>query len=451
MKIQVERTDACEASLIVEIDPPVLEAAMHKAARRMSEKGNLPGFRKGKAPYHVVLTAFGEDALLDEALDDLGSETYRQALEQEKLEPSAVGTMKQIVSRQPLVLKFIVPLKPEIVMGDYRTVRLSFEEPSIPEEDVDRAMEQLRQSQSILEPVQRAAQKGDVLLSDVKAEALLADGRTEAIVFEGEENPIQLDLDENLGGRYPGAGSALEGITEKETRSVEIQYPDAFPITRLQGMHVRLTIQCLSVKNRQTPEWTDELATTVGEQPTVADLRSDIRQRMEKRAREEREEEYADKVIDQMLAGATIKYPPALLEEELDDEVQAFARRLERRSMTLEVYLRTVPDGMTGLRKEMESDVRRKLARRLFLSRMVQQENLEPSDADIEQQLDVYRKAFRDGEQAASKNSASFDDALRNLSINDILARLIVQRVVQIGRGLAGEEPAPATPATTQP
>jgi trigger factor len=436
MKIQVERNDACEALLTVEIDPPVLESAMHKAARRLSEKHNLPGFRKGKAPYNVVLNAYGEDALLDEALDSMGSEVYRQSLEDQKLEPSAIGTMKRIVSRTPLVLEFVVPLKPEITLGDYQTVRLPFEEPAIPEEDVDRAMEQLRQSQSIVEPVDRVAQKGDVLLADIQTEALLEDGKTEPITFEGEENPVQLDLDENLGGRFPGAGDAMVGIAQKETRTVEIQYPESYPIARLRGMKARLTVRCLGVKNRQIPEWSDELAKTVGEQPTVDDLRRDIRQRLEKRLREEREEEYADKVIDQMLTGATVKYPQALLEEEIDEEVKSLERRLERRGMALEVYLRTIPEGMQGLRKEMEPDVRKKLARRLFLSEMVQLEKLEPSHEEVEEQLVVYRRAFREEGAATKANNASFEDALRNLSINDVLARLIVRRVVQIGRGL---------------
>jgi trigger factor len=341
----------------------------------------------------------------------------------------------------------VVPLKPEITMGEYQNVRLPFEEPAIPEEDVDRAMEQLRQSQSILEPVDRAAQKGDVLLADLRTEAMLEDGRTEPITFEGEENPVQLDLDENVGGRFPGAGDALVGIAQKETRTVEIQYPDSFPVARLRGVRARLTVRCLGVKNRQIPEWTDELAKTVGEQPTVDDLRRDIRQRLEKRLREEREEEYADKVIDQMLTGASVKYPPALLEEEIDEEVKSLERRLQRRGMALEVYLRTIPEGMQGLRKEMEPDVRKKLARRLFLSEMVQQEKLEPSHDEVEEQVAVYRRAFREEGTAPKGSNASFDDALRNLSINDVLARLIVRRVVQIGRGL----PAVAEASTAAP
>jgi trigger factor len=388
----------------------------------------------------VVLTAYGEEAILDEALDSLGSDVYRQALEEGKLEPSAVGTMKRIVSRKPLVLEFLVPLKPEVSLGEYRSVRLPFEEPVIPEEDVDRAMEQLRQSQSILEPVDRPAQKGDVLLADIQTEALLDGGRTEPITFEGEENPVQLDLDDNLGGRFPGGGEGLIGISAKETRSVEIHYPDSFPIARLRSLKARLTVRCQGVKNRQTPEWSDDLAKAIGDQPTVDDLRRDIRERLEKRAREEREEEYADKVIAQMVTGGKIHFPQALLDEEMDEEVRSLEHRLQRRGISLEVYLRTIPEGMQGLRKEIEPEVRQKITRRLFLSEFVEQEKLEPSHDEVEQQLAVYRKAFQEGPEKP-RNAASVDDVLRNLSMNDVLARMIVQRVVQIGRGDSAEAP----------
>jgi FKBP-type peptidyl-prolyl cis-trans isomerase (trigger factor) len=144
-------------------------------------------------------------------------------------------------------------------------------------------------------------------------------------------------------------------------------------------------------------------------------------------------------VIDQMLEGAAIRFPPALLEEALDDEVQSLERRLERRRTSLEVYLRTIPDGLTGLRKDMEPDVHRKLNRRLFLAEMVKTEDLQPPEEEIDLQLQVYRQAFKEGGSSKSQTKESFENTLRNLAANDVLARLIVRRVVDIGRGLAPE------------
>jgi trigger factor len=437
MKIQVEQKETCEALLTVEIDPPEVEAAMHKAAKRMSEKGNLPGFRKGKAPYSVVLNAYGEEAILDEALDTLGPETYRKALEEQAIDPSAVGTMKRIVSRAPLTLEFLVPVKPVVDIVDYRTVRLPFEEPAVPEEEVEKTLEQLRESQSILEPVERPAQKGDVVLADVHAVVLEENKKPEPLVFDREENPQELILDENLGGRYPGAGSKLEGIAEGENRSVDVQYPDSFPVARLRGLRVQLTVKCLEVKVRQIPEWSEDVVKAVSEYSSLDELREHVRSRLKTRALESREEEYADSVIEKMVEGASIKYPPALLEEEIDEEIQTLSRRLEQRKTSLEVYLRTIPEGMAGLRKQIEPDAQRKLIRRLLLTELVNREKLEPAQEEIDAQLKVYQSVVSESRSGKSKTKNSVEETLRQLAANDVLTRLIVQRVVDIGRGTA--------------
>jgi trigger factor len=440
MNIQVEQKDTCEAVVTVEVDSATVDAAMQKAARRLSEKKTLPGFRKGKAPYSVVLQTYGEELILDEALDTLGPEVYRQVLEEQKLEPSAVGTMKRIVSRQPLVLEFLVPVQPTVDLKEYRAVRIPYDAPAVADEDVERALDQLRETQSILEPVTRPAEMGDVLSADVTSGIVSAEGRIEPLVFEGAENPQELTLDENLGGRYPGAGTALVGVAEGETRTVDVQYPDSFPIARLKGLQARLTVKCLGVKVRRVPEWTEDVVKAVSSFTAIEDLRRDVRERLEKQANEAKEEEYADAVIEKMIEGARICFPPALLEEELDEEVQTMARRLQQRKTSLDVYLRTIPEGMEGLRRQLEPDARRKLIRRLMLSELVKLEKLEPAPADVDRQAEMYQSVVAQSGGSA-RNKASMEQTLRQLAVNDVISRLIVRRVVEIGKGAAPEIP----------
>jgi trigger factor len=447
MKIQVEQNENCEALLTVEVDPATVESAMKKAARRLSEKKSLPGFRKGKAPYSVVLQTWGEEAILDEALDALGPEVYRKALEDKELEPSAVGTMKRIISREPLTLEFLVPVQPVVDLGDYRSVRIPFEEPSISDEDTEKAMEELRQEQSILEPVSRPAQKGDVLSADIVSEILSEDGKVEPLAFEGVENPQEVDLDDNLGGLYPGAGDGLVGITEGETRTVTIRYPDTFPLDRLRNLNVQLTVKCLGVKIRQVPEWSEELVQSFSVFSTVEELRQEVHGRLKQQSVEAQAEKYADSVIEKMVENAKIVFPPALLEEELDDEIQTLGRRMQQQKVSLEVYLKTVPDGMAGLRKKLEPDARRKLVRRLLLTELVKHESLTVSEKEVDAQMARYRSMFGDDRTAKSKNKKAIEDTLRQLATNDVLSRMIVKRVVEIGRGKA-PEPAAAEPST---
>jgi trigger factor len=345
--------------------------------------------------------------------------------------------MKRIVSRAPLTLEFLVPVKPVVEIAEYRAVRLPFEEPSIPEEEVEKTLEQLRESQSILEPVARPAQKGDVVLADVHAVVLEENKKPEPLVFDREENPLELILDENLGGRYPGAGPKLEGISEGENRSIEVQYPDSFPIARLRGLRAQLAVKCLGVKVRQIPEWSEDVVKAVSDYSTLDELRENVRSRLKHRALEAREEEYADAVIDKMVEGASIKYPPALLEDEIDEEIETLSRRLEQRKTSLEVYLRTIPEGLAGLRKQIEPEAQRKLVRRLLLTELVKREKLEPAQEEIDAQLKVYQSVVSDSRSGNSKTKNSVEDTLRQLAANDVLTHLIVKRVTEIGRGIA--------------
>ena len=330
-----------------------------------------------------------------------------------------------------------MPVKPVVEIAEYRAVRLPFEEPAIPEEEVEKTLEQLRESQSILEPVARPAQKGDVVLADVHAVVLEENKKPEPLVFDREENPLELILDENLGGRYPGAGPKLEGISEGENRSVEIQYPDSFPIARLRGLRAQLAVKCLGVKIRQIPEWSEDAVKAVSDFSTLDELRENVRSRLKNRALEAREEEYADAVIDKMVEGASIKYPPALLEDEIDEEIETLSRRLEQRKTSLEVYLRTIPEGLAGLRKQIEPEAQRKLVRRLLLTELVKREKLEPAQEEIDAQLKVYQSVVSDSRSGNSKTKNSVEDTLRQLAANDVLTHLIVKRVTEIGRGIA--------------
>jgi trigger factor len=334
-----------------------------------------------------------------------------------------------------------------VKLNEYRAVRIPFEEPSIPDEDVDKAMEQLRQTQSILEPVDRPAQQGDVLTADVKASVVSDSGKNETLEFEGQENPQELTLDENLGGRYPGAGRALEGIREGESRTASFRYPDTFPIERLKGLQAQITVKCLGVKVRKTPDWSEDVVKAVSSFSSVEELRKDVRARLAKHAEESREEEYADSVIEKMVEGAEIAFPPALLEEEISDEIQTLARRLQQRKTSFDAYLRTVSDGMAGLRKQLEPDARRKLIRRLLLTELVKHENLEPAPADVDEQMSVYQSMFAEDRTGKARNKENMEATLRHLATNDVLSRMIVRRVVEIGRGTA---PAPSA-AESQP
>jgi trigger factor len=233
----------------------------------------------------------------------------------------------------------------------------------------------------------------------------------------------------------------FRSISEGDNRTADIHYPDSFPISRLRGLHAQLRVKCLGVKVRQVPEWNEDVVKAVSEFSTLDELRTHIRSRLLTRATESREEEFADSVIEKMVEAATIKFPAALLEEEIDEEVQTLTRRLEQRKTSLEVYLRTIPEGMAGLRKQLEPEARHKLIRRLLVTELVKREKLEPTAEEIDAQVKVYQSVLSDNPSGKSRKKVSVEETLRQLAANDVLTRLIVKRVTEIGRGTAPELP----------
>lgn len=201
LNIQTEHLENHTARLTVEVDEPRLERAMARAAREIAKKGRIPGFRPGKAPMSVVINLYGRDYVLSEALDSLGNEIYREALEQAEIDPYAPGSLEN-VEQEGRTLTFVVPLRPTVDLGDYRAIRASHEAEDVSEQMVSDALENLREEQAELDPVDRPAEMGDritfdhieiVLVSDEEedeAEGAAGDDDT------AEVQPAEEDIDE---------------------------------------------------------------------------------------------------------------------------------------------------------------------------------------------------------------------------------------------------------------
>jgi len=156
LKIETQTNDDRTLNLTVEVSDDRVQPALQAAARQISKRYPVPGFRPGKAPLQHVLRQFGEQAVYEMAVEELGQKVYEEALDQEKIEAYGPGAL-QDMQLKPLVLKFSVPLKPEVDLGDYRALRVPYEAPVVKDEDVQRVLDTLRERQAVLEPVERPA------------------------------------------------------------------------------------------------------------------------------------------------------------------------------------------------------------------------------------------------------------------------------------------------------
>lgn len=431
MDIETRELENRQVEIQVNVPDDLLERAMHGAARQLSKKTRIKGFRPGKAPYQVVLTHFGEDYVFEEAMEKLSQDVYRDALEESELEPYAPGSFNEIVSREPLVLRYTVPLAPEVELGDYDAIRLAYEPATIDEEDVSKSLDELLERRALIEPKEGAVEKDDLVIVDIKAELSEVEEDEEATLFD--RKGIELIASDDAEWPIPGISEQLIGMQSGDEKDVAHTFNDEYPVESLRGRSATFTITCQDVKTRTLPEWDDELAQSMGDFETFEELQTKIRENLLLQAERSVDAEYSSKIIDQLVEEATIDYPPVLLEDEVNQLIGEFEQQLSAQRLTLEDYLKIQQTSLDEIRSEFEPQARERLDRGLALGKLVEVEELQVSDEDINARLDEMAQAWN--EDADRVREALNSPASRRRLEVDLLTDKAVEFLMATAKG----------------
>jgi trigger factor len=431
LKIETENLEDREVQLTVEVPSERLQSAMRTTARRLSRETKIPGFRPGKAPYHIIVSKFGEEVVFQEALDDLGQEIYRQALDQSELEPYGPGSLNKIVSRDPLVLRYTVPLLPEVDLGDYREIRIPYQEPEVSDEALEEALERLRQSRALIEPIDRPVQLSDVVVIDIQGELREPPDEESAVLLDNKG--IEVLVTEETDWPVPGVAEHLVGLEVDDEKDFEYTFPEDYPSEDLRNLVADFHIKCLEVKSRFVPDWTDDLATSIGEYEDLLDLRLKLRESLHERTRQESDAEFTQRVIEAAVEGASVSFPPIMLQEETRELMAELEQSLRGQNLSLEDYLRIEKKTEEELLTELEPRARKRLTRALVLGKIVEQEGIEVAEEEVNAEIDRIVEPFKEHSEALRK---SFDNPMgrRRLTL-DLLTNKAINRIVSIAKG----------------
>jgi len=207
VKVSSQLLENRQAALTIEVDDERVQQALHQTAKRVSNQVNIPGFRKGKAPYNVVVRAVGENRLYDEMLDALGEQIYREALEESQLDTYGPGQLDD-VKLKPLVLHFTVPLRPTVELGDYRALRVPFTAPQIQDEAVEQVLTSLQERNAIVEPAGEGPVEPNQIAVLTLEGKLSPDENAETIIHEHDVN---LQVADTTDFPFPGFAQHLVG------------------------------------------------------------------------------------------------------------------------------------------------------------------------------------------------------------------------------------------------
>ncbi len=450
MKIETQSTDNHQVTLTIEVEPEEFERAKRRAARSIARKTKIPGFRPGKAPYEVIVRHVGEAAVLEQAIDSLADELYPKALDEAQIDPGAPGTLEEITTFDPLTLVFTVPLKPEVSLGDYKSLRLPYEYEGISDEAVDEFIEMLRQRQAVVTTVERPAEEGDLVHITLNAERLDAAEGEETALLTDRHFPVLIepeDADEDDDTEewpFPGFSRLLLGMSAGEEKEVEHQFEEDCPFEAFQGAHVRFRFQVEKVTKRELPEVDDEFAQSMGDFETAEEFRAEVRQMLDESERAEYEHEYANAALDALVEQSEIKFPPETLERELEDLRRDFERRLETQGLTLESYLQVNEQSEEEFEQELRDIAEKRVRRSLVLYELAQAEDVQASEQEVQEgtmkMLDSLASRMPEKEfRKLLKSRHTINDLVSSVMM-DVVAEKTTRRLSLIAQGKGEEE-----------
>ncbi|MBE2225115.1 MAG: trigger factor [Anaerolineae bacterium] len=412
LTVHTEEDEQRQLALTVEVPEDDVKQAMRQAARKLAGEVRVPGFRKGKAPYSVIVSRVGEEYLRSEAIEDLVQPSFEEALQEIDVIPYAQPSLDNI-EPNPLVFKFTVPLEPTVALDEaYRELRKDVEAVEITDEAIDEALEQIQIRHQVVEPVERAVESGDlislsgkgVLAPAAKEDDGDGDGDGETAVVEPTEetlfNEEQIELLMDAEILFPGTPFVenLLGLTAGDEKSFSFTFPEDFDEEELAGREASFEITVLDVKSRTLPELNDELAQLEGAFETLAELRESLQDNLKTQAESEAKNELIEGMIDDLVEKATIVYPPAAVEDEIDSLVRNMKQQMERSGWLWDDYLKIQGLNEETVRDNFRKNAEESLKRRLVLRQFIISEKLSVKAEDVDAKIEERIVDFGDNE-----------------------------------------------------
>jgi trigger factor len=389
--MQITRTPAPKSTVQLEIElpPERLERALNDAVRALARRTRVPGFRPGKAPRPVLERHLGPGVVLDEAVDHLMQDAYREAIVQEAILPltNADVELVQAEEGKPLIFKAIVPVRPEVTLGDYRGFKFKPEIDVIDDARVDQVVEELRDQNATLAPVEdRGAKDGDyAVISFI--------GTTDGEPFDGgtsERMPVIIGQERLI----PGFESNLVGLKVGDTTAFDITFPDDYGELSLAGKVAHFNVELKELREKIQPELDEEFLASLGRFETLEELKADIRRRLEGNALDRARHDFADRIIEYAVANATVDLPDVLIDQEVEVMHDEFRGSIARQGITEEAYLKAVEKTPDELHAEFRPNAERRAKTLLVLSQVADAEGMEVPDADVDAEVALGRERY---------------------------------------------------------
>ena len=377
----VEKKENNIYELEIAVSGEDLKAAMDTVFKKRVKEITVPGFRKGKAPRKVIEKIYGEGVFIEDAVNDLYPAAYTAAVEEANIEPvdRADIEMLDVDIEKGFNFKATVTVKPEVTVKDYKGIEAEKTVYTVTEHDIDHDIAHMRDRNARIITIEdRAAQSGDSVVIDF-------DGYIDDVAFEGGKGDgYQLELGSH--SFIDNFEEQIEGHNPGDEFDVNVSFPENYHAEELKGKPAVFKVKLIEIKGKELPELDDEFAKDVSEFDTLEELRKDLGAKQREQKDKRAQEEFENKLVDKVIEGLEGDIPAVMFENRIDEMVREFEYRLSSQGMNIEIYLQYTGMDMDSFRKTFREQSEKQVKIRLALEKIVELENIAPSDEEIEEE-----------------------------------------------------------------
>ena len=366
-----------EATVVVEIDKELMESGVNKAYMKVRKSIQLPGFRKGKAPRKMIEAMYGAHVFYEDGLEEIFPEIYDFAIAKQDFK--AIGrpnlTDMQIGDDNIVTLTLTTEVYPEVTLGQYKGLEVEKEEVNVTDEQVQAELDRMAQNVASTETVERPAKMGDTANIDFE-------GFDNGVPFEGGKGD-NFDLKLGSGQFVPGFEEQIVGMSAGEEKDIDITFPEDYH-KELAGKAVVFHVKLNKVTETIVPEQDDEFAKDVSEFDTLDELKADIRAKALENAKKQADSAFEQAAVDKAAENTTVDMPKALVENELDIQMERFGYQLQMSGYSMEQYAKMMGGDVSTMRNAFRPAAEKQAKISVTLEKIAEVEGITASDEDIE-------------------------------------------------------------------
>ncbi len=384
-----EKVETNVYALEISIESDAFKAAVSKAYAKNKGKYNVPGFRKGKAPKHIIETYYGKEVFWYDAIDAEYPVLFDEAVKEAGIVPVAAPFEDEIVSldENGFVIKLKVTVKPEVELKAYKGIKAEKEKVTVKKteikEEVDRALEK---DAKLVTVEGKAAKKGDIATIDFE-------GFVDGVAFEGGKGE-NYDLELGSGNFIPGFEDQVIGHKTGEEFDIDVTFPEDYGAEDLAGKACVFKIKLHKIMKKELPKYDDEFVKDISEFDTIADYEKSLEEEIKARKEAAADRAFESAVMDTLVDNVIAEIPAVMIEKEIDNQVSEFEYRLRAQGLAMDMYLQYLGMDIAALRESYRDGAEKQVKLRLALEKITELEKIEISDEDVETELKSYADAY---------------------------------------------------------